>query len=844
MSTVTRLLDAITPATYELTIEPNLSDFTFIATETIEFELVQASSSLTFHAVDLNIMVATVDGTQAAQSPLIDAAAQTVSFNFAHELAAGKHTLRLQLRGTIGEGLHGFYRSRYKHKGQDRWLATTQFEAVHAREAFVCIDEPSAKAIFKLKLIIDEALSAIANTNVLNETIKGGRKHLTFAPTPKMSTYLVAYIIGELEYVETTTANQTLIRVYATPGKQAQLTFALDTATKVLTFFEDYFDIPYPLPKLDMIAIPDFGAGAMENWGLVTYRETALLLEAASASRSNRQRVVEVIAHELAHQWFGNLVTMAWWNDLWLNEGFASWIEVLAQDKLFPEWQIWSQFVASDIARAMDLDALANTHPIEVEVNDPRELDEIFDAISYAKGASIIHMLFHYLNEDTFRDGLRIYLKRHAYGNTTTADLWAALTEASKQPVATVVGTWTSQSGFPLVEIKNERVSQSRFFASPHERKLDKSGLIWPIPLMGLTAQGVTSPRLFATKDDKAEQLSDTIKLNPGQSGFYRTLYKAEQIKDLTPLLTKANLPAVDRYGIVSDVYATTSAALTGSEVALALTESLAQETDYIVWGAVSGGFMSLLNLLPDDETRQKAELFGRWLVKFNYQRLGWTAKKNESYFDSLMRSIVLQQATRFEDPRAITEAREQFNNYIAGTAQIDPDLRLGIYVAIARSGDSQDFESLLERYKKEEGVQEKLRFKQPELTSRILELSLDPNIVRSQDTIFVLADTLMARYSRAQAWAFIQEHWDEFVDRYGGGGHMLDHVPVYLGMAFTTHAEAQELKTFFTTHPHPSITRPVAQAVEAITQRADWYQRDRAAITAFFDTWQAPKSG
>jgi puromycin-sensitive aminopeptidase len=846
MPTVTRLLDAIRPSTYSLTIEPDLTKFTFVATEEIEFELLKASHRLTFHAVGLDIMVATIDGQQAAENPIIDNEAQTVSFNFAEELPTGSHTLRLQFHGIIAEGLHGFYRSSYEYEGKEHWLATTQFEAVHAREAFVCIDEPSAKSVFSLNLVVAEHLTALANTNIIDERVEDGRKHLKYAPTPKMSTYLVAYIIGELEYVEATSKEGVLVRAYATPGKRRQLDFAVDTATKILSFYHDYFDIAYPLPKLDMVAIPDFGAGAMENWGLVTYREAVLLLDPKQSSLGNRQRVTEVIAHELAHQWFGNLVTMAWWNDLWLNEGFASWIEVLAQDKLFPEWQIWTQFVTGDIAGAMELDALATTHAIEVEVDDPRQLDEIFDAISYAKGASIIHMISNYLGEDNFRDGLRIYLKRHAYSNTVTADLWKALSETSNQPVDKVVGPWTSQPGFPIISIEDGKVSQRRFFASPTEAKLDGTNLIWPVPLTILSDDGKVASRLLKEETEPADELATAVKLNPGQSGFYRHRYGLAEIKQLTPLLAKATLPAPDRYGIVADVYAAAGAGLTESVTALTLTEALYQEHDYAVWLAISGGFGELLGLIPDGDLYAKAEAFGLWLVQANLKRLGWTVAKDEPYFDTIMRSLILRQAIRFDDPKTIKEARQQFQAHLDGSAPINPDHRPAVYSAIARNGGSKDYETLSDLYHKETVTQEKLRllsslsgFKQPELTARTLTMGMNPKEVRPQDTVWTISGGMANRYSRLQTWQFIQDHWDILVKRYGSGGHMLDHFVGAIGATLTTHKEAEAVKTFFAAHPHPAITRPVAQAVEAVTQRADWFERDETAITDFFEDWK-----
>ena len=397
MAKVARLLENIVPERYRLNLDVDMDKFTYRGLEEIRFELKRPSKELTFHAVGLKVSEGSLEPGTKAREVRVNEDEQTVTFVFDKEIEARSHWLSVAFTGEIAETLHGFYRSKYEHAGRDKWLVTTQFEAVHAREAFVCVDEPSAKAEFELTLEIPDGLTALSNNLSASEEPgkKPGRKRVHFAVTPKMSTYLVAFMVGEFEYSEAQTAEGVNVRVYATPGKSGQLGFALEAGTKTLSFYNDYFGIPYPLPKLDMIAVPDFAAGAMENWGLVTYRETALLLDPAQTSLSNKQRVAEVVAHELAHQWFGNLVTMAWWEDLWLNEGFATWVATLAMDHLFPEWQVWTQFIDEEFAQAQELDSLANTHPIQVPVDDPRALDEIFDAISYAKGASVINMLHH-----------------------------------------------------------------------------------------------------------------------------------------------------------------------------------------------------------------------------------------------------------------------------------------------------------------------------------------------------------------------------------------------------------------------------------------------------------------
>ena len=365
----------------------------------------------------------------------------------------------MRFTGTLNDRLVGFYRSEYQdNEGRTRHLATTQFEATDARRAFPCWDEPARKAVFDVTLVFDDSLQAVSNTPIVEESSSGpGLRSVRFGETPIMSTYLLAFVVGDLVSVEAEAVNGTTIGVWTTRGKENQAGFALDTSVKLLGYFNDYFGIPYPLPKLDHIAIPDFAAGAMENWGCITYRETALLVDPENSSAGTRQRVAEVVAHEMAHMWFGDLVTMEWWDDLWLNESFASWMGTKSVDWLFPDWEMWTQFVNMDTNRALSLDGLKNSHPIEQEVKNPAEVSQLFDAISYSKGGSVLRMLENFLGAETFQGGLYRYLKANEYGNARTQDLWAALEEESGQPVTEIMDSWVKQTGYPVLRVEAAR---------------------------------------------------------------------------------------------------------------------------------------------------------------------------------------------------------------------------------------------------------------------------------------------------------------------------------------------------------------------------------------------------
>ncbi|HEX3082381.1 MAG TPA: M1 family metallopeptidase [Candidatus Saccharimonadia bacterium] len=852
MASVSRLYEQIKPERYALDIDVDLEGLHFAIKEQLDFELAAPERDLVLHASKLDVKEALLDGTLKAIKIVMDDETQTVTCEFDQEIPAGQHSLALVIEGDISDTLHGFYRSNYTVDGRTEVIATTQFEAVHAREAFVCVDEPMAKAVFEVSLTIPDDRTAISNGDVTSEEPAGaGRKRVSFAASPRMSTYLLAYVVGRFEHLEATTPEGVVVRVHATPGKTSQLGFALETAVRTLSFYTKYFGIPYPLPELDMIAIPDFGAGAMENWGAVTYRETDLLLDPAKTSLANKQRVATVVMHELAHQWFGNLVTLAWWDDLWLNEGFASWIEVFAMDELFPEWQAWDDFVSTTTEYAMGLDGLANTHPIQVHIDDPRSLDEIFDAISYAKGAAIINMLHQYLGAKAFREGLHVYLERHRYGNTVTGDLWKALEEVSGKPVATVMSAWTARPGYPVVRVAGGSVTQERFYSSPREAaKAQGHEPAWPVPFGVVLPDGTATEQTLVIDDLKLPQqvlAHDWFKPNPGQTAFFRTLYTESMLDTLEGPLHRRKLSARDRYGVASDVFATTEAGLTNTTQALRLVELLREEPDYVVWTAVSGGFGAVLAIVEDEDLRTELEEFGRWLSAPNVKRLGWDAKEGESAFDQLMRPLVLHQAVRFDDEAVTEEGKKRFEQYLEGAA-IDPDIRSAILYAAARHGGEREFEAVLARYRAEETPQVKLsllgalgRFRKPELIKRFLELGISPD-VRPQDIFSVLAHGFRNHEARDITWAFVKEHWPLFLERYGGGGHMLERFPTYAGMGFATHEMAAEIKAFFAKHTHPGIKRPAAQAVESVELKADWYDRDKAEIMTFIKEWSAKK--
>ena len=553
------LPENVRPVHYQITLQPDMNNFTFDGLEVIDIDVKESTSSIVLNAADLKVPAAMLikDGRWIrADSITLDEESQTATLSFPETIEAGPAQLDLRFVGELNDKLHGFYRSQYVNpEGEVSYLATTQFEATDARRAFPCWDEPACKATFQLTLNIPSDMVAVSNTPILEQAgLDAGFKSIMFGRTPIMSTYLMAFVIGDLSYIEQEAVNNTTVGVWTTRGKEEQGRFALETSARMLGFFNDYFGIPYPLEKLDHIAIPDFAAGAMENWGCITYRETALLVDQANSSAGTRQRVAEVVAHEMAHMWFGDLVTMDWWDDLWLNESFASWMGTKATDWAFPEWEMWTQFVNMDTNRALSLDGLKNSHPIEQEVKDPAEISQLFDAISYSKGASVIRMLEQFLTPQVFQQGLAAIPERQPVRQRPHRRPLGRPGGCLPAPVTAIMNTWTGQMGYPVLNVEKAEtggqlelsLSQERFVYDNLLGESEPEDLVWQVPVGVSHSNSEGLPREAALVMDSPRasvtipRPSDTdgwFKINPSQTGFFRVNYSEEDWQRLIPPL-------------------------------------------------------------------------------------------------------------------------------------------------------------------------------------------------------------------------------------------------------------------------------------------------------------------
>ena len=855
------LPETVRPSRYRIKLQPDLDQFTFQGEETIDIEVVEPTSEVLLNADELQIESATLsrDGiTTSASRITCNKPRQTVALDFGKTISPGQAHLYIKFTGQLNDQLRGFYRSQYTTlDGEQRNLATTQFEATDARLAFPCWDEPACKARFEVTMVIPADLVAVSNTPVVQEApLEPGLKSVSFAETPVMSTYLLAFVVGDLTSIAQQATNNTRVAVWTTRGKEEQGKFALDTSVRLLSFFNDYFGIPYPLEKLDHVALPDFAAGAMENWGVITYRERALLVDPQQSSAATRQRVAEVIAHEMAHMWFGDLVTMQWWNDLWLNESFASWMGTKAVDWLFPEWQMWTQFVNLDTNRALSLDGLKNSHPIEQEVQDPAEVSQLFDAISYSKGGSVIQMLEQFLGPETFRRGLHSYLSAHQYGNARTRDLWAALEEASGQPVTSIMDTWTRQMGYPVLRVETHQtpahleliLSQERFVYD----RLPEEGAdtqVWRIPVSA-TYSGANNPAT-TMMDSRQVRLplpgmagtaleGQWFKVNPNQTGFFRVNYSPEDWERLVPAIRSQELPSTDRLGLQNDAYALSQAGLLPVTRFLSLVPAYEEEQDASVWSDLASNLQDINNLLANEPYHQKFQTFARDLFRPAARRMGWEAHSGESHLDALLRTTVLSQIGSYEDSDFLEQAKERFASFLRDPGTLHPDIRSVVFSLAGQAGDRITYDKLWELESQATLQEEKIRllqalarFRQKELLQETLERSLSAE-VRSQDTILVVTAVAANLRGRDPAWEFVKTHWPEFDRRYGGGGFGLMRL-VSICSNFTDAERLAGVETFFREHPTPAAERTIRQALERIRLNIKWLERNGRELAEWF---------
>ncbi len=841
-----RLPKDIYPTHYNLTLRPDMESFTYSGTEIIDIVLIKPTKEITLHSKDLDIETVKIvvsKKEEFAKKISYDTKNETATFKFKNKIPKGKIQLSIVFSGIITESLRGFYKSKYHLNGKEKYLATTQFEATDARRAFPCFDEPAQKAIFTVSLIIPETHEAISNTLPIKiDKHESGYKVVSFSPTPIMSTYLLAFIIGEFEYIEGWTKDKVNVRIFTTKGKRHQAKFALEMAIKSLEFYNDYFDIPYPLPNLDMIALPDFESAAMENWGAITYRETAILVDDVETSLTNKQWVATVIAHEIAHQWFGNLVTMHWWTDLWLNEGFASYMEKVCTNHLFPHWKIWDLHLGSGRYKsAIELDSLSNSHPIEIEVHHPNEISEIFDMVSYEKGTAIIRMLALYIGEEKFKDGLRYYLKKHSYKNTKTINLWEAFEKVSKKPISKMMSSWTKQMGFPVIKESHKNgkciLSQEKYFSSRVERRKYKGKNLWQIPLIYKDINGKEKTILIDKKNIVLKE--QTSKLNSEESAFLKVIHHKKTLDIIQKNIKENHMSIPDRIGIMRDIFALAESGHTKTSEVLEFSLNFKSEREYTILSELAGGFNKILNLIDHELYRDKFKSHILSIFSPIAKEIGFEKTVSDTHRDILQRSLAISMAGINGDKEIIKEIKKIFDNRMIKS--IDPDIKQVVYNIVASNGSIREWKVFYDMYKSELMEEEKERilramtyFKDKNIIEKNLKFLMSDD-VRDQDTPHILALSWMHKNARNIVWPFLKDNWNTILKKYGEGGSLLTRLIPPLGN-HTKKEDLKDAKKFFKKNKIPGAERTLAQAYEKLESNIAWIKDDEKDIKKWLD--------
>ena len=837
-----RLPQTVHPEHYTLALTPDLNAATFAGTESIDVLLTEPSTTITLNAAEITFKSVTVQskGQQLTAKVSEDAEKEQATFTFDKPLSAGRAMLHIEYAGILNGQLRGFYLS----KSDKRSYAVTQFEPTDARRAFPSFDEPAMKATFDVSLTVDKGDTAISNTNVISDTPVADAKHtLHFATTPKMSTYLVAFLVGD--FVCTSGSSDGVpIRACATPDKLALTPYAVKAAEFVLHYYDTYFGIKYPMPKLDMIAIPDFEAGAMENFGAITYRETDFLVDEQHGSDEAKERVVQVVAHEMAHQWFGDMVTMQWWNNLWLNEGFATWMENKPVAAWHPEWHVPEQ-VASSLNNTLNLDAQAVTRTIRAEANTPDEINEMFDGITYQKGGAVLGMVESYLGEETFRKGVHNYLQAHMFGNATAEDFWNAQTATSHKPVDKIMESFIAQPGEPILTFADASTghvsaSQQRFFLSPGAARANANvkPQTWTVPVCIKGAATSECPLLAASQGELATGSADYFFANAGGVGYYRSAYPAAMYTKLLPHV-ETELTPEERISLIGDEWAQVRAGKQSVGASLDLAAATKADPSPEVVGTSISEIAVIRNRIA--ATPQEKEALAAWVratYKPEFDKTGMPAASDTAERRAL-RALLFSTLGAADDPSVIAIAKHLTELYLANPDSISPSLVAPATEIAAANGDAQlfdQFEKVFETSpdptRKSQALQLLASFKQPALVDRAIDYAASGK-VRNQDSIFVFANVLGHPDTRDEAWRYIQANWPKVQ------AQLTEMMGAYLVTSTGSFCSAEkggEVQSFFTAHPVHAADRALARAKSQINDCVEL----RAAQQSNLQGWLA----
>ena len=889
-------VEYVEPSKYSLELSPDLDKHVFKGHVAIDVTIKKPGcASISLNANELYVSKAKF--VPASASTATDAAAkgelQCVSMTFdlprnvltltfeGDELPVGEGVLDIEFTGELNNQMCGFYRSSYTTvEGEKKTMASTQFEAIDARRCFPCWDEPNRKAVFSVTLVVDSYLTALSNMPVKEETtLAGNKKRVLYDDTPIMSTYLLAFVVGEFDYVQADSGHGVTIRAFTPPGKSEHGQFALDCAVRCLDLYDDFFGLPYPLTKLDMVAIPEFAAGAMENWGLVTYREVDLLIHPEKASSWQRERVCTVVTHELAHQWFGNLVTMDWWDDLWLNEGFACFMQTWSADHLFPEWSVWDSFPTGTQAAALRLDGLKSSHPIQVPIGAAKEVDEVFDAISYCKGACVIRMIYCVLGEEAFRKGLQDYMAKHKYGNTVTLNLWDAWSSASGVAVGDLMSTWTEQCGYPVVTVTNTswaddsvtiELSQEWFLSDGSPTA--EGDKIWTVPLIfGGPALGgggavdgdgdgnvvLMRERTMSLKLPLADGASANkeawLKLNFGQGSMMVVAYNDDLLERLSAGVSGRSVPKADRAALLLDALALAKAGRMAPETLIKLLSASKNEDSAAAWEAIASVMSYLGKMMAADVVAyEKFTAFAANMIEAAIVPVGWDPRPDDQHRTRGLRATLISLLAKFSKGEStIAAARQRFEAFVTDpddASACPADTRVAVFKIVLRAGGASEYEAVRSLYTRLGSNAEKkhvLNAIGAAATNALKTKALD----WTTSGAVLLQDFFYPIYSVGESgpegvrlvWTYFKENFARLRSMLASANSSL-FAAVIRGSCggFVTTADADEVEAFFKTNPCEQNQRLIAQLLESIRGNAGFADRLLASPVVKPDFWQS----
>ncbi|XP_077477502.1 glutamyl aminopeptidase [Stigmatopora argus] len=871
-----RLPDYVKPVHYDLLLEPDLDDDTYKGTAQIQVEVSQPTRHLWLHIRETFVSerpkLDFLDGKGVHQNVPIKSCfeykpQEYVVVEAEEELrptGPGEvYVLTLDFRGWLNGSLVGFYRVLYTEDGVTKKIAATDHEPTDARKSFPCFDEPNKKATYKITIVHDANYEALSNMPLEGapELLPGNKKRTSFQKSVPMSTYLVCFAVHQFKYMERKSARGIPLRIYTQPSQLSTAKYAADTTKVIFDYFEEYFNMNYSITKLDKIAIPDFGTGAMENWGLITYRETNLLYDEKQSSSYNKQRVASVIAHELVHQWFGNIVTMDWWDDLWLNEGFASFFEYIGVEKAEPSWGMRDIMIISDVLPVMVDDALQSSHPIIVNVSSPAEITSVFDSISYSKGASVLRMLEDWMGKNVFRDGCQKYLKDYYFQNAKTSNFWDSLASVSGFPVAEVMDTWTQQMGYPVVDLTfmetKAKLKQTRFLLDPSadaNQPPSPLGYKWNIPIKWHSvATNKSMSDLFHMYDPEhtlknySSSVDGLLKINNDHIGFYRVNHDDLTWNAISQQLQHTHLAfdAADRASYIDDVFALARADKIDYGHAFNLSMYLNNEDDYIAWQRVSSSIAYVRDMLAGkDALYPKFQKVFRSHVKNISSVLGW--RDDGTQTDRLLREIVHSIACQMGDLDALNNASDIFNQWIHGTvSDVAVNLRLLVYrYGMKNVGNEDKWSIVFERYKKAALAQEKDKLlyglasiQDIKLLWRLLEASKDESVVRSQDLFTLVRYVSYNPVGQSMAWDWTTLNWEYLVKRYTINDRSLGRLLRSLAINYNTAEQLWKMEHFFSLTPDAGAgVIPRQQALESVKNNIKWIQANEEEIRVWLE--------